>query len=243
MAGIAPLKSIILPAISKHTATVIFVHGLGDTGAGWEPVGDMFSSEMPHVKWIFPHSPMIPITANGGMKMPGWFDITSFGFDSGEDGAGMRKSEYQLNQIISGEVDAGIPANRVVLGGFSQGGAMTLLTGLSSERKLAGLAVLRLPFAAGDVAIQPSEYAKSLPIFWGQGQIDPLVRPELAIASARMVIEKTKTPEVKETANGKFAEFKGSLFEFKTYSNVAHSTSQQELNDLKEWLKKTLPEE
>lgn len=86
--------------------------------------------------------PTIPITANMGMSMPGWFDIKEFDFNSAEDEKGMLQTVHQLNQLITGEVDAGIEASRIVLGGFSQGGAMTLLTGLTSERKLAGLAVL-----------------------------------------------------------------------------------------------------
>jgi predicted esterase len=87
-------------------------------------------------------SPTISITANFGMQMPGWFDIKAFDFKSAEDEEGMMKTVHSLNQLITSEVDAGVDPSRIVLGGFSQGGAMTLLTGLTNERRLAGLVVL-----------------------------------------------------------------------------------------------------
>ncbi|KAF7302126.1 Phospholipase/carboxylesterase [Mycena indigotica] len=190
MAAIAPLKSLVVPALSKHTATVIFVHGLGDSGLGWQPVAEMLNKELPQVKWVLPNAPTMPVTANGGMVMPSWFDILSFGFDSKEDREGMLKTVYSLNQLISAEVDAGIPANRIVLGGFSQGAAMTLLTGLTGERKLAGLAVLSgwLPLRANFKSMV-SDHAKSYPIFWGHGAADPLVRHDLAVKSVDFLRE------------------------------------------------------
>ncbi|KAJ7940296.1 Phospholipase/carboxylesterase/thioesterase [Mycena leptocephala] len=235
MAAIAPLKFIAVPALSKHTATIIFVHGLGDTGGGWKPVADMFKREMPHVKWVLPHSPSMSVTANGGMAMPSWFDILSFSFDSQEDQSGMLKTVHSLNQLITAEVDAGIPANRIVLGGFSQGAAMSLLTGLTAERKLAGLAILSgwLPLRTSFKSMA-SEHAASIPIFWGQGADDPLVRPELARRSADFVIEQIGTPAAPSTG-----ELKG--LSYNSYDGVGHSTNQRELEDLKVWLKKALP--
>ena len=82
------------------------------------------------------------MTANFGMEMPSWFDIYSFGFDGEEDEKGMLETSRSLNSLISDEVDSGIPSDRVVLGGFSQGAAMSLLTGLTSERKLGGIVSL-----------------------------------------------------------------------------------------------------
>ncbi|KAJ7771103.1 Alpha/Beta hydrolase protein [Mycena maculata] len=255
MAAIVPLKFIAVSPISKHTATVIFVHGLGDSGHGWKPVADMFKSQLPHVKWVLPHrranlfarhwrdihsdlcSPSMAVTANGGMVMPSWFvfDILSFGFDSAEDQPGMLKTVHSLNQLITAEVDAGIPANRIVLGGFSQGGAMSLLTGLTAERKLAGLAILSawLPVRES-VKSMASEHAASIPIFWGQGLADPLVKPQIARASVDFVMKNIGTPEAPATG-----ELKG--LSYNTYDGVPHSTNQKELDDLKAWLKKALP--
>lgn len=175
----------------------------------------------------------------------------------------MLKTVHSLNQLITAEVDAGIPANRIVLGGFSQGAAMSLLTGLTAERKLAGLAILSgwLPlrtsfksvsssllvpisfcfsdFLCGsrltNMQIQmASEHAASIPIFWGQGADDPLVRPELARRSADFVIEQIGTPAAPSTG-----ELKG--LSYNSYNGVGHSTNQKELDDLKVWLKKALP--
>ncbi|KAJ7246574.1 Phospholipase/carboxylesterase [Mycena haematopus] len=234
MAAIAP-RFLTVPAISKHTATVIFVHGLGDTGNGWKPVAQMLSSELAHVKWVLPHAPAMPVTANGGMVMPAWFDIFSFGFTGRQDEMGMLKTVHSLNQLITAEVDAGIPANRIVLGGFSQGAAMTILTGLTTERKLAGLAVLSgwLPLHEKFKSMA-SEHAASIPIFWGQGAEDPLVKPALARRSADLVMELIGTPVAPSTD-----ELKG-LF-YKSYDGVEHNANMEELDDLKAWLKKALP--
>ncbi|KAJ7437077.1 Phospholipase/carboxylesterase/thioesterase [Mycena galericulata] len=235
MAAITPLKFITVPALAKHTATVIFVHGLGDSGSGWKPVADMFKSDLPHVKWVLPHSPSMPVTANGGMVMPSWFDIFSFGFDTHEDQTGMLKTVHSLNQLITAEVDAGVPASRIVLGGFSQGGAMSLLTGLTTERKLAGLAVLSgwLPLRE-TVKSMASDHVASIPIFWGQGTADPLVKYQIARGSADLVMKNLGVPEAPATG-----ELKG--LSFNAYEGVAHSTNQKELDDLKAWLKKALP--
>ncbi|KAK7062169.1 acyl-protein thioesterase 1 [Favolaschia claudopus] len=235
MAAIAPLKFLTVPALSRHTATVIFLHGLGDTGNGWKPVADMLKRENPHIKWVLPHAPSMPVTGNGGMMMPAWFDIYSFQLDTREDQAGMLKTVHSVNQLITAEVDAGIPANRIVLGGFSQGGAMTLLTGLSAERKLAGLVVLSswLPMQE-KIKAMVSDHAPSVPIFWGQGTDDPLVRPSLAERSAKFVQEHLRFPVT--TPDG---ELKG--VSYNTYEGVGHSTNMKELEDLKAWLKRALP--
>jgi len=143
---VAPLKFLTIPAAAKHTATVIFAHGLGDTGYGWKAVADMFKGDpsLRHIKWILPHAPTIPITANMGMQMPGWFDIYSFGFKGVEDEDGMLKTVSTLQTLIKNEIEENhITPDRIVLGGFSQGGAMSLLTGLTmKDYKLGGLVAL-----------------------------------------------------------------------------------------------------
>ncbi|KAM6496174.1 Phospholipase/Carboxylesterase domain containing protein [Amanita muscaria] len=146
----APLKSLTIPATQKHTATVIFVHGFGNTGRGLIPVADILKTdpELSHVKWVLPESPRRPVTANADMVIPSWPDVYNFGFDGTEDEAGMLQTSRQLNELITAEVNTGIDASRIVLGGFSQGGAMSLLTGFTCARKLGGIAVLSgwLPF-------------------------------------------------------------------------------------------------
>lgn len=136
----------VLPT-AKHTASVIVLHGLGDSGHGWKPVAQMLAKDpkLAHIKWILPHAHKTPVTLNMGMNMPSWFDITSLELDSvgGEDSKGMLASSVLVNRIITAEVDeANISADRIVLGGFSQGAALSLLTGLTSERRLGGIFAL-----------------------------------------------------------------------------------------------------
>ncbi|KAH9899448.1 Phospholipase/carboxylesterase [Cubamyces lactineus] len=234
----AALKVLSVAPRAKHTATIIFVHGLGDTGYGWKPVADMFAGEMQHVKWVLPHAPTIPVTANGGMQMPGWFDIYEFGsINSREDEEGMLKTAHALNQLITAEVDAGIPADRILLGGFSQGAAMSLLTGITTERRLAGLAVLSgwLPIRT-KVKAMMNDHAKKLPIFWGHGKMDPIVQYD----RATMSLEYIKAQLGLNTLVSPDKVLEGGI-EFHSYDFLPHSVDDKELADLKTFLKKVLP--
>lgn len=119
-------QQIIIEALSKHTATIIFSHGLGDTAAGWAPFAASLKGRFPHIKWILPTAPNSPVTLNGGMAMPSWFDIRSLTpptprSPSMEDEAGMLRSARRLSDLVAREVENGIPASRIVVGGFSQG--------------------------------------------------------------------------------------------------------------------------
>ncbi|KAJ3895598.1 Phospholipase/carboxylesterase/thioesterase [Lentinula edodes] len=238
MASVATaLHSLTVPAAKKHTATVIFVHGLGDTGHGWEPVANMFKKEptLGHVKWVLPHSPQSPVTANMCMVMPSWFDIKSFGFKDVEDEAGMLKSKASLTQLIDAELAAGLAPNRIILGGFSQGAAMSLLTGLSLDKQLAGIVCL-----SGWVPIKDTlqkmlaPHSTQMPIFWGHGSSDPLVKPIFAEES----VEFLKSVGI---SNAKPGELSG--LSYNIYPGVGHSTNMQELEDLKVWIAKVIPEQ
>ncbi|RPD67376.1 Phospholipase/carboxylesterase [Lentinus tigrinus ALCF2SS1-7] len=235
----AALKYLIVAPRAKHTATVIFVHGLGDTGAGWQSLAEMYArdSNLQHVKWILPHAPVAPVTANNGFRMPAWFDIFEFGsINAREDEEGMLKTMYALNQLITAEVDAGIPANRIVLGGFSQGAAMSLLTGLTTERRLAGLGILSgwLPIR-NKVKAMVSDHAKKLPIFWGHGTVDPIVRFDRATLSMEFLKKELgiNNVEPENVLNGGI--------EFHAYEGLPHSADPEELDDLKTFLKKVVP--
>ncbi|KAI0784853.1 Phospholipase/carboxylesterase [Abortiporus biennis] len=231
-------------ARTKHTATVIFVHGLGDSGYGWQPVADMFSQDpaLNHVKWILPHAPKRPVTVNGGTLMPAWFDILSFNRkseDDGDDEEGMLQSRESLIELIKNEVQSGIPSERIVLGGFSQGGVMTLLTGLTSEQKLGGLIVLSARLALKTKMTEMiTKHATSLPIFWGHGQSDPIVKYAWGVSSAEFL---TKTLGVKQLNQ---TDPVGSIgLNFHTYPSLPHSTSPEEMADLHHWLVSVLPEQ
>ncbi|KAJ3556191.1 hypothetical protein NP233_g12036 [Leucocoprinus birnbaumii] len=232
----AVLRAVTIPAVKKHTASVIFIHGLGDTGFGWKPVMDMLREDkgLQHVKWILPHAPTQRVTANMGMEMPSWFDIYSFSFDSDEDKSGMLKSKGLITKIIEDEIASGIDANRIFLGGFSQGGAMTLLTGLTGQHKLAGLAVLSgwLPLR-NDFKGMISEHGTSTPIFWGHGSHDPLVRLPLATASVDFLEKTLGVPRVMKTGETGVS--------LNVYQGMEHSTCPEELSAFKESIQRCIP--
>ncbi|XP_078297698.1 acyl-protein thioesterase 1 isoform X6 [Panthera onca] len=135
----APLPAIV-PAARKATAAVIFLHGLGDTGHGWaEAFAGIRSS---HIKYICPHAPVMPVTLNMNMDMPSWFDITGLSLESQEDEPGIKQAAENVKALIEQEMKNGIPSNRIILGGFSQGGALSLYTALTTQQKLAGVTAL-----------------------------------------------------------------------------------------------------
>ncbi|KAF9995541.1 hypothetical protein BGZ80_009026 [Entomortierella chlamydospora] len=225
-ATLKKLTSVIQAASSNHSATVIFIHGLGDSGAGWAPVGQELGRYLPHVKFIFPNAPDMPVTLNYGMQMPSWYDIKSLGnIDQEQDEAGMLKSRQQLMQIVREEIDEhGIPANRIVIGGFSQGCVMGLLTGLTSEYKFAGIVSLSgyMPLH-NKIMSMASDSNRKTPIFWGHGDVDQVVRYQFGERSVEML--KQNKYNVK----------------FNTYRNMGHSSCPQEIRDLLGFLKETIP--
>jgi len=231
----AALKYLTVNATTKHTATVIFVHGLGDTGYGWKPFADLCNRDpdLSHVKWILPHAPSQPVTVNLGAVMPAWFDIRA-DFESDEDEKGILETLQKLNKFISDEVESGNPANRIVIGGFSQGGAMSVLTGLTSNLKLGGAVVLSgwLPLSK-KIKGTLSDNASSLPIFWGHGIDDPLVRIDFATRSVDFLKSNCGISEVDDkTLSG---------LKYNKYAGLGHSSSEKELSDLKAWLKSVIP--
>jgi len=223
MSVLPALKYIVVNPKAAHTSTIIFLHGLGDTGAGWKPVAEMLSSRFPETKWVLPHARMIPVTINFRMMTSSWFDITSLSDFDEEDEKGMLSAARSVNEIITAEVDAGIPSNKIVLGGFSQGCALALLTGITAERKLAGLATLSgwLPMR-NKVKAMMSDHARNLPVFWGHGTDDKVVDYSFGVESVNALKE---------------LGFKDMTF--KSY-DIGHSSHPDELRDLEAWLRRVL---
>lgn len=186
----APLR---FPAVGTHTATVIFVHGLGDSGHGWASAVENWRrrSRLDQVKFILPHAPSIPITCNGGFRMPGWYDIVSLdgtpeSLRENEDETGIKASQAYFHDLIQQEIDSGIPADRIVLGGFSQGGAISIFSGLTAKVKLAGIVGLSayLLLASKFKELLPSpELNKDTPIFMAHGTQDVVVPTAMGILS------------------------------------------------------------
>ncbi|KAI6133508.1 Phospholipase/carboxylesterase [Pisolithus thermaeus] len=229
---------LIVQAVKRHTATVIFLHGLGDSGRGWLPVAQMLGKdpELQHIKWILPNAPTRAVTANYGLEMPGWFDIYTFSFkESGEeDRDGMLESAGILETLIRDEIATGVDSNRIVLGGFSQGGAMSLLTGLTSSSRLGGLVVLSgwLPIR-NEIKKRLASHAPSLPIFMGHGASDPLVPCRIAKISAEYL-----SGELGIASQEKVGE---PGLTFKEYPGLVHSASPEELEDVAVFLRRVIP--
>ncbi|KAF9938229.1 hypothetical protein BGZ75_008370 [Mortierella antarctica] len=226
------LTSVVLGAPAKHTATVIFMHGLGDTGNGWQvshspwSIKALLQRNLPHVEFVFPNAPSQPVTLNNGMKMPSWYDIkslSSLGHD--QDEKGMLESRQQLMQIVREQVEVkGIPANRIVIGGFSQGCVMGLLTSLTAEYKFAGIVSLSgyMPLHHKIMAMV-SDANRKTPIFWGHGDADQVVRYDYGLESVEL-LKKNKFD-----------------VRFNTYRNLGHGSSYQEVEDLRAFLREAIP--
>ena len=179
-----PLPAIEIETGPQPVATMIVLHGLGAQGDDFEPVCDALDMKsVGAMRYVLPHAPQQPVTLNGGMMMPAWYDILGLGGQGGEDEAGLRASQLRIEALIAREVERGVPAHRIVLAGFSQGCAMTLLTGLRHAQPLAGLVCLSgyLPLAA-KTAAERSPANLATPIFMAHGRQDSMI--PLARASA-----------------------------------------------------------
>ncbi|KAI9670927.1 MAG: hypothetical protein M1817_003812 [Caeruleum heppii] len=225
--------ALVVPAVKKHTATVIMAHGLGDSGAGWVDLANTWrrSHRFDEVSFIFPNAPTIPITGNMGMSMPGWYDIHSFtdlGLKTTEDNLGMLKSRTTLHNLITAETTKNsIPSHRIVLGGFSQGGAISLLSGLTYAEKLGGVfamsSYLLLRDRFRDLAKETGDKNRETKVWMGHGEEDPLVRCEWGRMTA-------------EALRGW-----GFDVEMKTYPRLPHSASPEEIEDLAKFLETRIP--
>jgi phospholipase/carboxylesterase len=172
-----PLETIELQTTDTPDATVIVLHGLGADGYDFVPmVKELESLGAPKARYLFPHAPQIPVTINGGYVMRAWYDILGADLVRREDEGGLRQSQAAVEALIAREVARGVAHQRIVLAGFSQGGAVALQVGLRSQTALAGLVVLSsyLPLSAL-VAAELSRAAKATPIFMAHGTQDPVV--------------------------------------------------------------------
>lgn len=186
------LDAIIIETAPLPTASIIWLHGLGagsDDFVGIVPQLGLASAAA--IRFIFPQAPSIPITINQGMVMPGWYDILDTfdaNFERGEDEAGIRHSTRQINQLIQHEIDHGIAAQRILLVGFSQGGAIALHCGLRYPQRLAGIIALSayLPLAA-TLALERHSANQDTPILMMHGKADPVVPIAMAEGSQQQL--------------------------------------------------------
>jgi phospholipase/carboxylesterase len=176
------------PARGETELAVIWLHGLGADGHDFEPIVPELKLRRP-VRFVFPHAPIRPVAINGGYRMRAWYDIYGFGPGSREDEAGVRASAAAVGRLIDREVARGLTPDRVVLAGFSQGGAVVLHAALREARALAGVLALStyLPLAPS-LAAEKSAANARVPILLAHGSDDPVIPLALADAS-RNVLE------------------------------------------------------
>jgi len=171
------LDAIQIETAPKPEAAVIWMHGLGADGHDFEPiVPELGLPARPAIRFVFPHAPLRPVTINQGHVMRAWYDIRALAGVRREDEAGVRQSARQIEALIDHERQRGIEARRLVLAGFSQGGAMALHVGLRHAERLAGVLALScyLPLAS-TLAAEASPANRDVPIFWAHGVHDPMI--------------------------------------------------------------------
>ena len=200
--------------------SVIWLHGLGAHGHDFEPsVPELhLPAELP-LRFVFPHAPVRPVTINGGMSMRAWYDIVSLDAEGRADAKGVHESTALLEGLIGREVARGIDAKKIVVAGFSMGGAVAINTALHSKESLAGLMALStyLPLPS-EVADSAGE--RDLPVFMAHGSFDPMLPMQWGHASAE---------KLKEA---------GFVVEWHEYP-MAHAVCPEEIRDIREWLLRT----
>lgn len=210
------LKPVILKPRIKQTASMIFLHGLGDTGHGWASLLNTIRPD--HLKVICPTAPVIPITLNLGFRMPGWFDITSLdNLEEEADMEGMNRSAGTVYKLIQGEMRQGIPSNRIIIGGFSQGAAVALYCAMHHDVQLGGCIALSTMMPENKLPDPSTIVNKDIPYFQAHGETDPILPLSHGIATSKIL--KQFLPN----------------HQFKTYT-CQHECTDRELGDVKEFI-------
>jgi len=206
---------------AEPRATIVIMHGLGADASDFAPfVDEIDLASVGPVRWVFPNAPRLPVSINGGYVMPAWYDIHPD--RRREDEAGLRRAQASIDALLAREVTRGMPAGRIVLGGFSQGCAMALLTGLRHPEALAGIVGMSgyLPLAA-TLAAERSAANQNTPIFLAHGSQDDMVALPQASASRDAL------------------QALGYAVDWHTYP-MGHSVCLEEVRDLEAWLRRVV---
>jgi len=217
------LETIQIETAPNPTVSIIWMHGLGADGSDFVPiVRELELSDLPPIRFVFPHAPMMPVTINGGYVMRAWYDILGVNLIDREDKTGLRNSQNAIEQLIAREKSRGIAADRIVLAGFSQGCAMALQTGLRYPETLAGLICLSgyLPLAA-TLTAERHKANQNTPIFMAHGRSDAVVPTDRAEKSRDLLTTLGYSVAWHEYA-------------------MPHSVCAEELEDISAWLRLTL---
>jgi phospholipase/carboxylesterase len=217
------LETIEVETAAKPNAAVIWLHGLGADGHDFEPiVPEIVQRGERAWRFVFPNAPVRPVTINGGMRMRAWYDIKGLDRHAAEDVAGFRETDAQVRQLIAREAERGIPANRVVLAGFSQGGAVSLYTAPRLSEKLAGVMALSCYLPVGSTfAAERAPANDATPIFMAHGQGDATL------------------PMAMGSSSRNFLKAQGYTVEWHDYP-MAHAVCAAEIADIREFLLRVL---
>lgn len=216
-------NALVIEPARQHTSSVIWMHGLGASGHDFEPIVPELGLQADYgIRFIFPHAPARPVTINGGMSMPAWYDVRHVDLRQEEDTASIHESAGLINAFIENERDLGIAPENIILAGFSQGGAMALHTGLRYQYGLAGILVLSayLPLPdtlAGEATVENRE----TPIMMCHGMYDPII-PIMAGKQSCELLQRA-----------------GYNVSWHSYP-MQHAVCMEEIHDIGTWLKSRL---
>ncbi len=216
------LRCVEIEPSAQATASVIWLHGLGASGHDFEPI--VPELQLPAglaVRFIFPHAPQIPVTVNGGMVMPAWYDILAMDIDRKVDEAGVLASADAVDALIEREIARGIPSERIIIAGFSQGGAVAYQAALRHPQPLAGLLTLSTYMA---MPVTPSQANAALPVMICHGSMDPMVPEQLGQRAAATLTELGYSPQ------------------YKSYP-MEHMVCLEQIRDIGQWLTERLKPE
>jgi len=215
-----PLETIEIETAPDPRASIIWMHGLGADGNDFAPLADEIALPLA-VRYIFPHAPMMPVSINGGYVMRAWYDISDAAIRR-EDEDGVRASQQSVEVLLAREKSRGIAASRIVLAGFSQGGAIALQAGLRHGERLAGIMALSTYVPLADrLAAEANPANRGVPIFMAHGTADPMIAFARAQASRDLLQQQAYALEWHEY-------------------RMPHSVCPQEIADIGVWLRRVL---
>lgn len=215
------LETIVVETAPDPSFSIVWMHGLGADGHDFEPlVPELATSDLPALRFVFPHAPVRPVTINNGYRMRAWYDLSGIDRRAREDGEGIKASAAAISALIRAENARGVPTNRIAVAGFSQGGAMALQVGTRYPEKLAGIIALScyLPLAR-EFATERTAENLATPLFLAHGSEDPVVPFSLG-AESRQILEGT-----------------GYKVEWHAY-RMPHSLCPEEVADIRQFLRK-----
>ena len=217
------LSTVEIETAPEPVHAVIWMHGLGADGNDFVPIiNELKLSPQKGIRFIFPHAPMRPVTINNGYVMRAWYDILGARINSMEDETGIRDAQKAIDALIDHEIQRGIAAHKIVLAGFSQGGAIALQTGLRQKNRLAGILALSCYLPLSDyLPVEANVANATIPILMAHGTFDPVVPISLAVASRDSLRQANYALEWHEYP-------------------MEHTVCMQEISDIDHWLQRIL---